>query len=71
MSVPSIIESSDLIVVLPRTVANLYTHKVDVRIVEPPLEIPRYDLKQYWHARFHKAPRSLWLRGMISELFST
>ncbi|MHC5351890.1 LysR family transcriptional regulator [Metapseudomonas furukawaii] len=71
MSVPSIIESSDLIVVLPRTVANLYTHKVDVKIVEPPLEIPRYDLKQYWHARFHKAPRSLWLRGIISELFST
>ena len=71
MSVPSIIESSDLIVVLPRTVANLYTDKVDVRIVETPLEIPRYDLKQYWHARFHKAPRSLWLRSIISELFST
>ena len=70
MSVPSLIEHSDLIAVLPRTVANLYTDNLNVRIVEPPLDIPRYDLKQYWHARFHEAPRSVWLRRLIMEIFN-
>ncbi|MBU6958987.1 LysR family transcriptional regulator [Pseudomonas sp. CVAP len=70
MSVPSIIERSDLIVVLPRTVANMYTHNLNVRMVEPPLDIPRYDLKQYWHARFHEAPRSVWLRRLIMSVFN-
>ncbi|MEW9858199.1 MULTISPECIES: LysR family transcriptional regulator [Pseudomonas] len=69
MSVPSIIEQSDLIVVLPRTVANMYIHHPNVRTVEPPLAIPRYDLKQYWHARYHEAPRSVWLRRLISTVF--
>jgi DNA-binding transcriptional LysR family regulator len=71
MSVPSIIERSDLIVVLPRTVANMYTHNLNVRMVEPPLDIPRYDLKQYWHARFHEAPRSVWLRRLIMSVFNS
>ena len=70
MSVPSIIERSDLIVVLPRTVANMYTHNLNVRMVEPPVDIPRYDLKQYWHARFHEAPRSVWLRRLIMSVFN-
>lgn len=70
MSVPSIIEQSDLIVVLPRTVANLYSNIVNVQIIEPPVEIPRYDLKQFWHARFHQAPRSIWLRQLIADLFA-
>ncbi|WP_447595358.1 LysR family transcriptional regulator [Aquipseudomonas campi] len=69
MSVPSIIERSDLVVVLPRTVANLYTHRLGVSIVEPPIDMPPYDLKHYWHARFHKDPRSVWLRSLIAELF--
>lgn len=69
MSVPSIIEQSDLIVVLPRPVANLYSHIVDVRIVEPPLEIASYDLKQYWHARFQQDPRNIWLRRLIADVF--
>jgi len=70
MSVSSIIERSDLIVVLPRTIANMYTHNLNVRMVEPPLDIPRYDLKQYWHARFHEAPRSVWLRRLIMSVFN-
>lgn len=70
MSVPAIIERSDLVVVLPRTVANTYAHNPNVMMIEPPLDIPRYDLKQYWHARFHEAPRSVWLRRLIMSVFN-
>lgn len=70
MSVPSLIEQSDLVVVLPRTVADLYAHSVNVQTIEPPIDIARYDLKQYWHARFQQDPRNVWFRRLITDVFA-
>lgn len=70
MSIPALIAGSELVVVLPRTVASLFAHSDSVRIVETPGEIQKYDLKQYWHRRFHSEPRSVWLRGTLSRLFA-
>ncbi|MCH4271947.1 LysR family transcriptional regulator [Kerstersia gyiorum] len=70
MSVPSLIEQSDLIVVLPRTVADLYAHSVNVQTIEPPIDIARYDLKQYWHARFQQDPRNVWFRRLVTDVFA-
>lgn len=69
MSTAAIIERSDLVVVLPRTVANLYAENSAVRLIEPPVELPRYDLKHHWHARYQKDPRHLWLRKTIVDVF--
>lgn len=69
MSVPAIIESSDLVVVLPRTVASLYANEAKVRSMEAPLELPTYDLKQYWHGRLHHSPVNVWLRHLVADLF--
>ncbi|NQD94337.1 LysR family transcriptional regulator [Pseudomonas sp. CrR25] len=71
MSTAAIIERSDLVAVVPRTVANLYAAHAAVRLIEPPVEIPRYDLKHHWHARYQKDPRHVWLRDNIFELFSS
>lgn len=71
MSMAAIIERSDLVVVLPRTVANLYAQHSAVRLIEPPVEIPPYNLKHHWHARYHKDPRHLWLRKHILEIFGS
>lgn len=69
MSMAAIIERSDLVVVLPRTVANLYARHSAVRLIEPPVEIPPYSLKHHWHARNQKDPRHLWLRSQVLEIF--
>ncbi|NWE12838.1 LysR family transcriptional regulator [Pseudomonas yamanorum] len=69
MSMAAIIERSDLVAVVPRTVANLYVQYSSVRLIEPPVEIPRYSLKHHWHARNQKDPRHLWLRKQVVELF--
>ncbi|MFG0393039.1 LysR family transcriptional regulator [Pseudomonas sp. zbq_4] len=69
MSVPSIIQSSDLVVVLPRTVARLYANEAKVRTLEAPLELPTYDLKQYWHGRLHHSPVNVWLRHLVADVF--
>jgi hypothetical protein len=42
----------------------------NVKIVKPGIAIPRIDLKQYWHRRFHQDPKNRWLRGLVAELFN-
>ncbi|QHF39375.1 hypothetical protein PspS34_14370 [Pseudomonas sp. S34] len=69
MSVPAIIEHSDLVVVLPRTVASLYANEAKVRSTEAPLELPTYDLKQYWHGRLHHSAVNVWLRHVVADIF--
>ncbi|NUU04058.1 LysR family transcriptional regulator [Herbaspirillum robiniae] len=70
MSIPTIIARSDLVVVLPKPVANAFAGEKNVRVIDAPVEIPKYDLKMYWHRRFHKDPKSVWLRAAVLELFA-
>lgn len=71
LSIPLIIAESDLLVVLPRTVANVFAGSTNVRIVQPPVEIPNYDLRVYWHRRFANDPKAKWLREMAVENFAS
>jgi hypothetical protein len=34
------------------------------------LPLPRFDLRQHWHRKFHNDPRASWLRGVVAELFN-
>lgn len=70
LSIPIVIAESDLVVVLPRTVANVFADSTQVRIVQPPMEIPRYDLKVYWHRRFAHDSKAKWLRELAVEIFA-
>lgn len=70
LSVPTIISGSDLIAVIPRTVALLHGDNPSVTMLPMPMDIPLYDLKQHWHARHHKDPRNQWLRGLTYGLFA-
>jgi len=38
--------------------------------VEPPLEIPAFDLRQHWHRKYHKDGANVWLRSILAEMFS-
>lgn len=70
MSIPTIIARSDLVVVLPRPVANAFVGEKNVHIISAPLEIPTYDLKMHRHRRFHKDPKIVWLRAAVLKLFA-
>jgi hypothetical protein len=35
-----------------------------------PTRLPRIDVAQHWHERFHREPGSQWIRGVFAELFS-
>ncbi|MEX3920569.1 LysR family transcriptional regulator [Paraburkholderia sp. BR10872] len=71
MSLPFILTRSDLIATVPHAIGFAYVSEhASITLVEPPLQLPRFDLKQHWHRKYHNAPRGEWLRSIVAELFN-
>ena len=71
MSLPFILARTDLIATVPHAIGFAYVAEhASITIVEPPLPLPRFDLRQHWHRKFHNDPRGSWLRSIVSELFN-
>jgi DNA-binding transcriptional LysR family regulator len=69
-SVPVIVERSDLVVTVPEPLARYFTSgSARLRMVRPPFEAPRIDLRQSWHRKFHHDARNRWLRSLVRDLF--
>lgn len=70
MSIPFLISAGDLVATVPRAVGESFAQFAAIKLMEPPMEIPRFDLKQYWHRKFAKDGANAWLRLLIVELFA-
>jgi DNA-binding transcriptional LysR family regulator len=69
MSVPFVVARTDLIATVPRAVAAFFSGLVNLQVLDPPIDVPKFAVKQYWHRRFHHDARVTWLRTMISEFY--
>ena len=70
LAIPLIIAESDLIVTVPYAVARSFARMADLKMLRPPLQVRRADIRQHWHARFHHDPANQWLRGVVASLFA-
>jgi DNA-binding transcriptional LysR family regulator len=70
MSIPFLIASSDLVVTVPRAVGESFARFANIRLVEPPLDIPSFDLRQHWHRKYNKDGANGWLRAILADMFS-
>ena len=70
MSLLPVIENSDLVAAVPRDLADVCSRYTDLHILDIPIEAPVIAVHQFWHARFHKDPANVWLRGVVRSLFS-
>ena len=68
-SIPFIVQKSDLIVTIPTPAAQAFAQMKGIRLMAPPLELPRVTVKQYWHTRFNSDPKHRWLRSIVFKLF--
>ena len=64
-----IVSSTDLLVIVPSRLAAACRELAEVNILPVPIEIPKFQVKQHWHERFHHDPGNRWLRGLIADLF--
>jgi DNA-binding transcriptional LysR family regulator len=68
--IPLIVAGTDLIVSLPRHVADVWARLVKVKVHPLPITIPGFDVSLYWHPRVENDSANLWLRDAMLQLFS-
>lgn len=59
----SALASTDLVAVVPR---RLVQANPALTYVEPPIELPGYDMAMLWHERMHRDPAHQWLRDQLA-----
>lgn len=70
MSVPLLISQSDMITTVPLAVGRIYTKLTGLKMLPLPFQSPSVELKQFWHRRSHTDPGTVWLRRLVSKLFT-
>ncbi len=60
--VRSVVENTDLVAMLP---ARLVRDTRALRVVEPPVEVPGFEMSMLWPERCHRDPGHQWLRERI------
>lgn len=68
LSIPIVVERTDLIVTVPEMLVELFTGRGRFNAYPVPFELPEFSIKQHWHERYHHDPGNVWLRQTIFEL---
>ena len=59
----SVLANTDLVGMQP---ARLLRNAGSLCMVEPPVEVPGYEMAMLWHERSHRDPAHQWLRDFIA-----
>jgi DNA-binding transcriptional LysR family regulator len=68
-AVALIVRRTDTIATLPARLAEVVSAELNLLSFRPPLAIPKVEISQFWHERYHRDPGHQWLRTTIAALF--
>jgi DNA-binding transcriptional LysR family regulator len=68
LMVPRLLESTDLVAVVPRRFAADACERHPLRTFDPPVELPELSMGLYWHERTHRDSTFHWLRQRIAAV---
>lgn len=60
---------TDAVATLPHSIATVLADDLDLQIIRPPIRLPKIQIYQYWHNRFHHEPGNRWIRSIFASLF--
>ncbi len=69
LGVARIVAQTDFLVIVPRLLGMTLAAQEQVQVLELPILLPHYKVKQHWHERFHLDAGSIWLRQTMAKLF--
>jgi DNA-binding transcriptional LysR family regulator len=64
---PLVIAKSDLQAIVATGIAEVFAAILPLKIMPLPTKAPTYDIKLFWHQRFHRDPANCWLRDFVSR----
>lgn len=70
LGVARIVAQTELLVIVPRLLGLALASQERVQLLEPPVPLPAYKVKQHWHERFNADAGNVWLRRTLAELFA-
>ena len=68
MVAPTVVSRTDLITTLPRRGAEALGEALRLRLIAPPLRLPRFTISIVWHGRTDEDPQGRWLREQVRNL---
>jgi DNA-binding transcriptional LysR family regulator len=69
LGLTAIVLNTDLIATLPRHSGETLAKASRLKVLECPVPIPSFTVKQHWHERHHHDPATQWLRNTCAKLF--
>lgn len=71
LALPFALPSTNFLTIMPRRLAERFVNLMPLAIWPLPFEYPEYDLKMYWHARYHHDAANIWLRQVtVAAMFT-
>lgn len=70
LSLPAIVRSSDLGVLMPHDIARDFVAQGGLEIIEPDFPLRDFTVSLHWSRRFESDPAQRWLRRTVCELFA-
>lgn len=70
LSVARIVAQTELLAIVPFRYASEVASSEAVRLLPLPVELPRFQVKQHWHERYHADVSNRWLRQSVANLFA-
>ncbi|HEY2405416.1 MAG TPA: LysR family transcriptional regulator [Polyangiaceae bacterium] len=68
LAAPLVVADSDLVSTAPERLARAMAKRYPIRLLPPPLRIPRFELAQVWHPRWDNDPAHRWLRQIVASV---
>ena len=65
----ALITSTDLIATVPGRLAQSMKELANIKVLAPPIALPKIRVRLYWHERFNREPGNAWLRRVYMGLF--
>jgi DNA-binding transcriptional LysR family regulator len=68
-SIPAIVQETDTLAVVPRSLAMSPAYAGKLQVIEPPIPLFKIPVFAHWHEKFEDDPGHRWLRSLLVEGF--
>lgn len=63
-----VVEETDLLLTMPEAYARIIAERANIRIMDPPADLPSIDVHLYWHKAYEREPALLWFREQLRSI---
>ncbi len=70
VAIGHILQATDLVATVPERLAQRMVQPFGLTYTAHPAKLPDVAINVFWHAKFHRAPDSRWLRTLVFDTFA-